>query len=64
VTPTLINGRWPLLLPDHRAARPSWGWWEATRLAAMHHFIQPGDVVYDVGAEEGDFPCLFSTWGA
>lgn len=64
MTPTLVNGRWPLVLPDHRAARISWPWWEATRLAAMHHFIQPGDVVYDVGAEEGDFPCLFSAWGA
>lgn len=60
----LINGRWPLNLPDHRADRPEWPYWEATRLAAMHHFIQPGDVVYDVGAEAGDFSALFATWGA
>ena len=60
----LINGRWPLNLPDHRADRPEWPYWEATRLAAMHHFIQPGDVVYDVGAEAGDFAALFATWGA
>jgi FkbM family methyltransferase len=64
VKPTLINGRWELLLPEHRAARPEWPWWEATRLAAMHHFIRPGDVVYDIGAEEGDFPALFASWGA
>lgn len=61
---TWINGRWPVLLPPHRACRPEWPWWEATRLAAMHHFIKPGHVVYDVGAEEGDFPTLFATWGA
>jgi FkbM family methyltransferase len=60
----LINGRWPLNLPDHRADRPEWPYWEATRLAAMHHAIQPGDVVYDIGAEAGDFPALFATWGA
>lgn len=30
----------------------------------MNHFIKPGDVVYDVGAEEGDFPALFALWGA
>lgn len=59
-----INGRWKLNLPEHRAERPQWPWWEATRLAAMHHFIQPGDVVYDIGAEEGDFPALFASWGA
>lgn len=64
MTPTLINGRWPLVLPDHRAARVEWPWWEAQRLAAMAHFIGPGDVVYDIGAEEGDFPCLFASWGA
>lgn len=60
----VVNGRWTLLLPDHRADRPEWPWWEATRLAAMHHHIEPGDVVWDVGAEEGDFPGLYALWGA
>jgi FkbM family methyltransferase len=64
MVPTSINGRWTLLLPEHRAARPEWPWWEATRLAAMAHHIGPGDVVWDVGAEEGDFPALWSSWGA
>jgi len=61
---TMINGRWPLKLPEHRANRPEWPYWEAARLAAMHHTIRPGDVVWDVGAEAGDFPALFTTWGA
>lgn len=60
---TLINGRWPLLLPEHRAARPEWPWWEATRIAAMAHHLGPGDVVYDIGAEEGDMPALWASWG-
>lgn len=60
----LVNGRWPLLLPSHRAARREWPWWEATRLAAMRHHIHEGDVVFDVGAEEGDFPALWASWGA
>lgn len=77
MVPTMVNGRWQLLLPDHRAARPEWPWWEATRLAAMHHVItrlvaawelgrhqSDRPVVLDVGAEEGDFPALWSTWGA
>lgn len=64
MVPTMINDRWTLLLPQHRADRPSWPWWEATRLAAMYHFIGSGDVVYDIGAEEGDFPALFAKWGA
>lgn len=62
--PTRINGRWPLLLPEHRAMRPEWPWWEATRLAAMRTVIGEGQVVYDVGAEEGDLPALWVTWGA
>ena len=60
---TMVNGRWPLYLPPHRAYRREWPWWEAARLAAMHHFVMPGDVVYDIGAEEGDFPALWATWG-
>lgn len=59
-----INGRWPLILPPHRAARPEWPWWEAARLAAMAHHIGPGDVVYDIGSEEGDLPALWAKWGA
>lgn len=62
--PTLINGRWELRLPEHRHARPEWPWWEATRLAAMRHVIRSSDVVFDIGAEEGDFPALFASWGA
>jgi len=62
--PTEINGRWTLLLPEHRAVRPEWPYWEAQRLAAMAHVIGPGDVVYDIGAEEGDFPALWASWGA
>lgn len=59
-----VNGRWPLWLPEHRAARPEWPWWEAQRLAAMHTVLgDGGHVVWDVGAEEGDFPALWATWG-
>lgn len=59
-----INGRWSLKLPDHRADRHQWPWWEATRLACMHHYLgDGGHVVYDIGSEEGDFPALWSSWG-
>ena len=61
---TRINGRWPLLLPPHRAARPEWPHWEAARLADMHDRIQPGWLIADIGAEEGDLPALWATWGA
>lgn len=61
---TRILDRWELLLPDHRADRPQWPWWERVRLEAMYAAIRPGDVVYDIGAEEGDLSGLFATWGA
>ena len=66
--PTVINGRWLLELPEHRAARPQWdiqnGGWEPERLASMAANIQPGWTVYDIGAEEGDLPALWASWGA
>jgi FkbM family methyltransferase len=64
VREVLINDRWPLLLPDHRADRHSWSWWEATRLACMYHYLGTGGyTIWDIGAEEGDFPALWSSWG-
>ena len=75
---TLMNGRWLLKLPSHRAYRPEWTtppYWEEPRLAAMAECIarqgaqaardsQPRPVVYDCGAEEGDMTGLFASWGA
>jgi FkbM family methyltransferase len=63
--PGLICERWKLMLPDFRvafhAARPKW---EIGRLEHMADRVQPGMVVYDVGAEHGDFTALYRTWGA
>jgi FkbM family methyltransferase len=61
--PTMINERWELLLPAHRAARPEWPHWERERMASMFDLLEPDDVIYDVGAEEGDMPALWATWG-
>lgn len=60
----MVNDRWPLVLPVHRARLTSWPHWEKERLAAMYTAIRPGDLVIDVGAEQGDFPCLWRSWGA
>lgn len=63
MTPTLINGRWTLNLPEHRAARPEWvTGWEVQRIATMALVIQPTDVVFDIGAEEGDLSALWASW--
>jgi FkbM family methyltransferase len=68
MVPTLINGEWTILLPEHRAARPEWlienGGWEVARLAHMRATTKPGDVVYYIGGEEGDMAGLLATWGA
>lgn len=61
--PTTINGRWDLLLPEHRAWREEWKTgWETERLASMYANLQPGDVVVDVGTEEGDISALLAQW--
>lgn len=67
MVPVKINGRWDILLPDFRAERPDWtseAGWERERLDAMHDIIKPGDVVYDIGSEEGDLSALYASWGA
>lgn len=64
----LLNGKYELSIPDHRAARPQWlpenGGWEAARTDAMAERIDEDDTVFYVGAEEGEFPALCQTWGA
>jgi len=62
---TLLNGKWWLTIPKHRADRPAWHsakGWERVRLDAMHDVIEPGDIVIDVGAEEGDMSALCAKW--
>lgn len=61
---TLVNGRWSIKLPDYRAEREEWATgWERERLDSMHANLGPGDVVYDVGTEEGDLSGLYAQWG-
>jgi FkbM family methyltransferase len=61
---TLINERWSLRLPEHRAVRPEWPFWEKERIASMYdHLGDGGHTVYDIGAEEGDLPALWASWG-
>lgn len=59
-----INDKWDILLPDHRADRPEWKWWERERLQSMNETVKPGDVVYYIGSEAGDLAGLLSMWGA
>lgn len=62
-----VNGKWPVWMAPHRAVRPEWHtapYWEGPRLDAMHDVVTRGSVVWDVGAEEGDMPALYATWGA
>ena len=62
-----LNGEFEMVLPKHRADRPEWhsdAGWEKLRLKSMHNHIGNGDVVYYVGAEEGEFPALCQMWGA
>lgn len=65
---TRINGRWDIMLPKHRAERPEWditnGGWEKSRLDSMERRLGVDDVIYYVGAEEGDMAALCAMWGA
>jgi FkbM family methyltransferase len=58
-----LGGFGNIMSPYHRATRPENPWWEAARIAAMRHFLQPGMLMMDVGTEEGDMSALFASWG-
>lgn len=68
---TLICERWTLKLPKYRAERGEtwsvpggwWPYWERPRLDSMFYNLHRGDVIYDIGAEEGDWPALWALWG-
>ena len=63
----VINGKFKIKLPEHRAKRTEWTskeGWERARLESMHKHIGTGDIVYYVGAELGEMPALCQMWGA
>lgn len=57
-----INNKWNLKVADHKVDRGNWDTWEFNRLREMRETIKKGDVVFDIGAEEGDLSCLFARW--
>lgn len=63
---THINGQYEILLPPHRAARPEWnienGGWEEERIFSMIQAITKGDIVFDIGTEEGDISALIAKY--
>ena len=63
---TEINGQFKIKLPEHRHDRVEWtsvNGWERKRLSSMNEELNPGDVMYYVGNEEGDCSGLLSMWG-
>lgn len=60
---TKINGKYELLLPEHRAAREQWdidkGGWEVARTEEMLKVLKPTDILFEGGVEEGDLTALF-----
>lgn len=61
--PGLINNKYELVMPDFRVVfhrdRPDW---EKGRLESCADLMKPGMVVYDIGAEHGDFTALYRKW--
>jgi len=64
---TVINGQFKIILPEHRAERPDWyteEGWEKARLKSIYSNTTKDDVMFYVGAEEGEMPALSQMWGA
>lgn len=64
---TVINGEYEMILPKHRADRAEWyidAGYEKKRLASMHRNLNSSDIIYYIGAEEGEMVALCQMWGA
>jgi len=62
---TRINGKWDIILPEHRAVRPEWSspaGWEKARIESMYKHLTKKDTLIYVGAEEGDIAALCAKW--
>jgi hypothetical protein len=67
MVPAVLNGKFSIVLPKHRADRPEWyteKGWEKKRLESMHQYLMEGDTIFYVGSEEGEMPALCQMWGA
>ena len=58
--PTRINDRWTVLLPEHRADWDAWANWERARFDSMAANLVAGDVLFDIGAEQGDISAVYA----
>lgn len=70
---TVLNGEYEIILPEHRAAREEWHTfegWERKRLHSMRLHLNPkgygtpNEMIYYIGAEEGEMAALCQMWGA
>lgn len=59
-----IAKQWDLLVPEHRVKALDWDIWESERLVSIHENLVRDEVLFDIGAEQGDLTSLFATWGA
>lgn len=60
-----IQDKWKITLPKHRAdfykQNPDW---EIERLKHMYKHLNKHDVMYYIGAEQGEMPALCQKWGS
>lgn len=64
---TTINGKYDIILPEHRADRAEFHsekGWERARIDSMVSKLKPGDTCLYIGAELGDLPALCAQTGA
>lgn len=71
-----LNNQFEIILPKHRADRPEWytkEGWEKKRLDSMYGNLFgpsekypdfPQDIIFYIGAEEGEMAALCQMWGA
>ena len=56
-----VNGKYEVYLPEHRAIRPEWKTgWEVKRIDKMVEVLTKDDIVFDIGAEEGDISAILA----
>lgn len=56
----VINGRYEVRMPDHLADWDALSHWERERFASMEKILKEGDVLFDIGAEQGTISGVYA----
>lgn len=60
--PRRVLDRWTIQMVDGQAEWDVWEYWERERFESMEQYLNPGDILFDVGAEHGSMSAIYASF--